>query len=179
VKKRLAIAALFTISAQIIFSAPVKAQPCDLPDSKAVMVGLSSVSVRATSTEDAKKALKSIGQKVGPIESQMVSLIKERLDDEGFEVNSDDPKVLGKSHAELLANIYTDQMSGTVKIRLCLNELVSLVRSPENKVICTTWQHTANPRSNETRPMVQTAGTLTEEFLADYLEANPHRNKKR
>ena len=176
-KKRLAIAALFTISMQFFCSTVVKAQPCDLPDPKPVMLGLTQVSVRATSTDDAKKALKSIGQKTGPIESQMVSLIKQRVEEIGVEVMSDDPKDLAKSHAELLCNIYTDLMSGTIKIRLCLNELVSLARDPESKIIVTTWQHIANPRSNEVRPMVQTAGTLTEEFIADYLDANPHKKR--
>lgn len=177
-KKRLAIAALIALSTQNVALAQLVNQPCDMPDSKAVMVGLKSLSVRATSTEDAKKALKSIGQKAGSIESQMVSLIKERIEDIGLDVDSGNSKDLGKSHAELLANIYTDLMTGSVKIRLSLNELVSLVRTPENRVIVTTWQHCANPRSNEDRPMVQTAGTLTEEFIADYLEANPRKPHK-
>ena len=152
--------------------------PCDMPDAIAVMHGLKAVALRSSATDDATKALKSVGQSTSKIKKLMTDVARERLSDIGIDVTEDNPKDLGLGHAELLYTIYTDLYSGTVKIALRLNELVTLERTPETKVIVTTWEKSGNPRSNEGKPMADTASALVELFIADYLEANPRGRHK-
>lgn len=171
-KNTLAVAILLISLAQFI-SLPAFSQPAAInvmPESKLVLGGLTTVSVRATSTEDARRALKSIGQNAGSIEASMIDLARERLRDIGLNVDGGGAST---GAAELLLTIYTDLRSGTVKLDLSLNELVSPVRTADTRFMITTWQRSANPRSNEAKPMTQTAGMLVEQFIADYLEANP------
>lgn len=172
-KKLSSIAALLVLAINLFVAFPSDAQPANFPDPKVALHGLTAVSIRANSTEDAKKALKSIGVKAGGVESEMAALAKQRLGDIGINVDRD-AKDLGAGHAELLLTIYTDLYSGTVKLSASLNELVALVRPPATKLVVTLWQKSGNPRSDESKPIVQKAGDLTEQFIADYLEANRH-----
>lgn len=144
-------------------------QPLTFPEPKLLLKGLTEISVRATSTEDARKALKSIGQSSSGIEGHMVSVAREQLADVGIKVD----KQTSKAKAELLFTIFTELTTGTVKIALNLNEMVSILRPSDCKVLVTTWQRQANPRSNEDKPMTATASQLTEQFLQEWLEANP------
>jgi hypothetical protein len=186
VKQKLLIAAMFMLAVQTCAGQPARAEvdvhhsglPVNLPSALTVLKNLKVVAVRATATEDAKKALKSIGQSSGSIESSIVSTAKDRLQDIGLTIDADSASDLGKGHAELLFTIFTDLQSGTVKLNLELNELVSIVRSPETKVSVTTWQQTANPRSNEAGPMAATGAELLERFIGDYIEANPRGKHK-
>ncbi len=174
---KLIIAVLLVVSAQLTTLCRLEAQPQTWPESKAVMRELKSIYVRATSTEDAKRALKSIGENSGRIESESVAAIKERLTDIGLQVSGDKPTDTSKSDSELLLTIYTELTSGTVKVGLNLNELVVLQRSPDNKLILTTWQRWLNPRSDEAAPIKRAAISLTDQFIDAYLEANPRKAK--
>ncbi len=172
---KLLIAVLLVISTQLVTISGLEAQPLTWPDSKLVMSGLKKIYVRATSTEDAKRALKSIGENSGKIESDSVAAIKQRLVDIGLEVSGEKPTDQSKSDSELLLTIYTELTSGTVKVGLNLNEMVVLQRSPDSRLILTTWQRWLNPRSDESAPIKRAAISLTDQFIDSYLEANPRK----
>jgi len=151
------------------------AQPVNLPNPAVVMRGLKSIYVRATSSDDAKRALKSIGQNSSKIEADCVSAVSDRLRDIGLRIESQGPSDSSQSYSEALIVIYTDLMSGTVKVGLDLNEQVILQRSPDTTVVLTTWQKWLNPRSNEAEPIKRASVMLVDQFIDDYLETNPRK----
>lgn len=167
---------LFSFSAVLLVSfLPVNAQPREFPKPAVVMRGLENVSVRATSTDDAKGSLKSIGQHAGQIESEIIAAAKKRLIDININVNEEQLGDNSKTDSELIFTIYTDLMSGTVKLCLNLDELVTPVRSSENKLIVTVWQKWCNPTSNEAPAIKKAAIELIEQFMDDYLQTNPRK----
>lgn len=138
--------------------------------------GLDAVNLDVAIGKDAKATLKYTGSHPGAMRGALAQIVKERLELVGIKVVSRKAWADAKSNTSFLVKVGLDH-NANVYLKLSVKEKASLVRSPENVLSLTTWSLVQDPRSNENGPIEDTAGKMTDIFVAEYLQANPDKQK--